>query len=158
MLQVRLILTAGQFGIFPEPELIAWLRAVSGRPGKILVVQPIEPLDSATMQPRTFQSDELSIAPERIGEMIELLHSIGFPDRVLEIDDTSDPESIWWAHVTLEVTLDDVSEHLEFSLGPEGVRGRDAASLKNIFRAMFQVVGIRSYWFELLGGGAEDGS
>ncbi len=154
-LEVRLTITAGHFGVFGEPELITWLRAVSGHPGKVLVVQPLESLDLASDQTRTFKADERSLAPERVSALVDLLTSLGFPGRVLELEDTSDPESIWWAKVTLEVAVDDCSSRLEFGLGPDGVRGRDATDAMKVFRALFQFGAIRSSWSELLGGRAD---
>jgi len=154
-LQVRLTVIAGYFGIFPEPELLVWLRAVSPGPGKVLVLQPLEPIASSIERTRTFQAEEQSISPEHVSALVSMFVSLGFPGRVPEIEDTLDPEPIWWAHTALEVTLDGVSAHLKFGLGPDGVRGRDAASVKEILQALFECAAVRSDWSDLLVGGTE---
>ena len=164
LLQVRLTVTAGYCGIFPEPDLLVWLRAVSlwpvrPRPGKVLVVQPDKPIfDADSERARAYRTDDLSVTPERVEALVGMLDSLGFPGRLLEIEDSSDPESVWWAGATLEVELNDASGRLVIHLGPDGVCGRDAAAVKNVFRALFECAGVRSYWSDLLTGRVETGA
>jgi hypothetical protein len=80
------------------------------------------------------------------------LNSLGFPGRSLEIEETGDPETIRWAGVTLEVTLNDVSGRLEFGVGPDGVRGSDAAAVKEALHTLFECAHVRSSWLDLLAG------
>jgi hypothetical protein len=63
VLQLRLTVTAGYFGIFLEPELLVWLRAVMDGSGKVLIVQPIESIDSGRERTRTFRAWEVSVKP-----------------------------------------------------------------------------------------------
>ncbi len=150
-LEVLLTIRAGYCGVFPEPELICWLRVdrFAGA-GKMLVVEPTEPIDCSNEQPRTFGATEYTVSPERGRLLAELFRSMRFPGRHLQIDDTGDPESIWWANAMLDVSLDDKSERLEFGLGPEGVCGPDADLLKEALKVLFESAAIPPRWADLL--------
>jgi hypothetical protein len=152
VLEIRLTITAGHFGIFPEPELLLWLRAVAARPGKVLVVQPVESIDSKFERTRTFSAVELSIPSERIAALIGMLNSLGFPGRLPDIEDSGDPETIWWAGAALEVSMNGASQRLEFGFGRDGVRGRDSLAVREIFRTLFDCAGVRSRWSDLITG------
>lgn len=158
--QLRLTVTAGYCGTFQEPELLVWLRASSGNPGKVLVLEPREPLEDSDVGARAFRADEFIVTRERLDALLDLFNSMGFPERRLHIRNSSDPESIWWACGTLEVTKDTVSERLEFGFGSDGVAGPDAAKLTAAFRTLFELAGVRSRWSDLLitfaRGGAQD--
>jgi hypothetical protein len=165
LLHVRLTVTASDSGIFLAPELLVWLRAVSlpswsvPRPGKVFVVQPDKLIfDADSERARTYRADELSVTPERVDALVGVFTSLGFPGRPLEIEDSSDPETTWSARATLEVELDEASGRLVIDLGPDGVCGRDAAAMKNVFRALFECAGVQSYWSDLLAGRAETGA
>jgi hypothetical protein len=176
LLQVRLTITASDFGVFPEPELLVWLRAVSTgsvpHPGKALVVQPVELIHLAEQRmrtvpglefveerTRTFRAVELRVPAERVGALVGIFDSLGFPGRHLEIEeDSGDPEIVWSAGATLEVELDDASGRVVIGLGPRGVCGRDAAAVRNVCRALFECAGVRSIWSGLLAGRAETGA
>jgi hypothetical protein len=151
LLQIRLTVTAGYFGLFPEPELILWLRAVMNARGKMLVVQPVEALDAVGDRPRQYVATELSLEPTHVANLLYSLRSIGFPGRVLEIDNTGDPETIWWARVAFQVITDGDSGIVEFDVGPRGIAGRDASDLKKLFQQLWAGAGLHSPWSDLLG-------
>jgi hypothetical protein len=150
-LEVFLAIRAGYGGVFPEPELICWSRVdrFAGA-GKMLVVEPIEPINSSNELPRTFGAAEYTVSRERARLLAELFRSMGFPGRHLQIDDSSDAESIWWANAMLDVSLDDKSERLEFGLGPEGVCGPDAELLKEALEVLFESAAAPPRWSDLL--------
>jgi hypothetical protein len=156
---VRLTITAGIYGVLPELELLLWLRAVSGSPGKVLVVQPDESVfDADTERVRTFRADEFTVSPERVAVLVEMLRSLGLPRRHPRIEDSGDPEIAWWADATLEVNLNGDSGRLEFGFGPDGVPGRDAAAMTGLFRTLFDCASVRSAWSGFLTPRSEAGA
>ena len=130
-----------------------WLRFGSARPGgKVLVVQPVEPIAAAEGQTRPFRAQEYGVPVERVAALVGSFKSLGFLRRLPKIEDSGDPETIWWASVALEVSLNDASGPIEFGLGPGGVCGPDSAEVREIFRILLECADVRSDWAELLSG------
>ena len=129
--------SAGHGGTFPEAELICWLRG-SFRQAKLLVVQAVRPKDSSYLgsSTRSFEIAELELPQPEAAALTESLNSLGCPHRALRIQDSSSPESIWWAHLCLAVSLNGVRSRLDVGLGPEGLRGEDAEALRAFFRVL----------------------
>jgi len=153
LLDVFLALRVGYFGIFPEVELICWLRSVqlSGDPTtKLLAVQPTESFDQSKVQPRAFEATESSIAAAEVQALGALLIELGFPERGPRVRDTSEAGSIWWAHLTFEVGVNGKSRRLELGLGPEGIAGQDADGLRRVFRILLGMGKIQNEWSILL--------
>jgi hypothetical protein len=150
LLDVVLTIRAGEFGIFPEAELICWLRAVMDGPGKLLIVEPMKPMEGPGTGLRSYLASESRIETDEITALVERLRAMGYPARGLETREAGDPENSWWAGATLEVTLDDQSRRDEISLGSEGLRGPDAPGLTGIFRALLAMATVESRWSDLL--------
>jgi hypothetical protein len=151
VLHVRLTITAGYFGIFPETELIVWLRSVLGDSGKALVVQPVEPYDRGEGAARHYTAVESIVDANVVAELVRLLDAIGFPGRPLHIDNTADPEMVRWERVTFEVSKDGKAASVQFTVGPGGMAGADAVELRQVLHVLWKSARIDSPWSDSLG-------
>jgi hypothetical protein len=134
-------LTAGDCGTFPEVELICWLRSSLGR-AKVLLVQAVRRHGLGTL-PRSFEISERELSEAQVGVLTSSLMDLGLGRWVPRIEDTSTPESIWWARLTLGVMIDGASLSLEAHIGPEGLRGEDAEALQTFFQVFLSAAGCR---------------
>jgi hypothetical protein len=149
LLDVLLTLNAGYSGIFPEVELIYWLRS-AGSCSKLLVIQPKEKYDEIDREARTFEATELTVPVKEVQALGDLLGELKFLERELRVTDTSDPESIWWANLTLQVWINDKARRSQYGLGPDGIVGEDAEGFKRLLRTLLGLGGIRNEWSKLL--------
>ncbi len=135
-------LSAGYCGIFPEVELICWLRSSVGR-AKLLAVQAVRPSDAYCLgsSPRSFEIAELELPEEQAGVLTSSLVGLGFPNRAPRIRGSDAPESIWWAHLRLAVSINGTLSSVDVGLGPEGLRGEDAQALRTLFHVLLDAAG-----------------
>jgi hypothetical protein len=145
VLDVFLALCLSYASTFPEVGLIYWLRSSQfAGTAKLLMVQPTESLSQSEGRSRAFEATEYSIAKEEIETLCALLIEMGFPEREPHIRKTTNAESIWWAHLRLEVTTNVGYRNLEFGLGPEGITGGDAESLKKVLQTLLEMGNIQN--------------
>jgi len=140
----RATVSAGHCGTFAEAELFCWLRSSFSRM-KLLVVQAVRPKDDNYLgsSHRSFEVAEHELSGPEAAALTESLSGLGFHHRALRIEDTDAPESIWWAHLCLAVSLNGAHSSVDVRLGPEGLRGEDAEGLQAFFRLLFDAAHCR---------------
>jgi hypothetical protein len=95
---------------------------------------------------RGFKATESKISAEDMETLIVLLQQLGFPEKTPRVRNSSDPVSSWWAHLSFEVEINGQSGRLELGLGPDGVTGQDAESLRSVFQMLLELAGVQDQW------------
>src|SRR4029450_7757182 len=136
--------SAGYCGTFPEAELMCWLRG-SFRQMKLLAVQAVRPKDAYCLgsSTRSFEVAELELSDPVADSLTASLNHLGFPHRAPRIQDSSSAESVWWAQLSLVVSINGAQSRLDVGLGPEGLRGEDAEALRAFFRILLDAARCR---------------
>lgn len=148
-LDLLLTVTGGSFNVVGRLRLFCWLKAIRNpgfEPrGRRVVVQPSEP--GGQLEPR-----EQEFEPGRVEGLVKALQDLGFPERPLQVEPVFDTSDVW-EHVVLRVTLNDATAEVNLGLLASGFDGEDAEGLREVFRRLLDVVGLRrqSGWYNLTG-------
>jgi hypothetical protein len=138
VLPVNVLVTlSSRYNPIPDAELICWVQSSFYGSCKLLVVQRVGGERSYFGDPsRSLEIDEVVASELEAAELRESLDALLPRGGELQVKDTSCVESIWSAHLRLEIEFGARYPPLDVGLGPEGIRGDHAERLRDFFRVL----------------------
>ena len=147
--ELSLIVTSGAFNFVGGPRLFCWLKAIQApgfeERGRLAVFHPEKP--GGVLVPEERSVDITAVEP-----LVTALRELGFPERAPQVEPVFD-SSDGWEHVVLRVTMNDTTRTLDLMFYLSGLEGDDAERLTEVFRRLFDTIGLRGRgdWYNLTG-------